>query len=320
VTRIVAIGDLNGAADALDAILYGTGLVDVRGRWVGARARLVQLGDVLNRGTDARRALLRLRSLARQAREAGGRVDVLLGNHEVMTALGNESYCTIEEYLSFAPVRAQRAWPGRAMAQMRKLFRDHPPGGPILPLRPRLDAWALDVVPGRRELRRALGPRGSLGRMIRSLPVAVKIDRTAFVHSVPSPRWVKGGVEGLNEAAREAWKTAPAFWRQLPRGSIFRAVDGPLWNRELVDRETRAHTAQVDRTLRLFDVDRIVVGHTPTVAVPRGVRGHIALLHGGRVVCADVSIEAEEHAPLAALDIRGDSAWEWTPFGSRQLW
>jgi len=59
VTRVVAIGDLNGADQALEQMLLGLGLVDSRGRWRGGATQLVQLGDVFNRGPGARRALLR---------------------------------------------------------------------------------------------------------------------------------------------------------------------------------------------------------------------------------------------------------------------
>lgn len=93
-SRTVVIGDLNGADDALWEILRGTRLIDAQGRWTGGGSELVQVGDLFNRGGGARDALTLLHALKRPAQQAGGRVTVLLGNHEVMTALGNEAYCT----------------------------------------------------------------------------------------------------------------------------------------------------------------------------------------------------------------------------------
>src|SRR6187402_717141 len=101
-SRLVAIGDLNAAYDALVDILRGTGLVDQRLSWAGGQAELVQLGDLFNRGEGAVVALRLLLRLQRQAKRVGGKVTILLGNHEVMTALGHEGYCTEGEYLSFA--------------------------------------------------------------------------------------------------------------------------------------------------------------------------------------------------------------------------
>jgi hypothetical protein len=316
---VVAIGDLNGAADALEAILRGTRLVDGSGRWTGGRAHLVQVGDLFNRGPRGRAAFGRLRALGRQARAAGGDVTVLLGNHEAMTALGNESYCTVEEYLSFAPARERALWKERVARQMVRLLRDHPPRGPIAPLEPRLAAWSALNAPGRRELRRELGPRGATGRALRALPVAIRIADTAFVHSVPSPRWARRGIDGLNQAARATWAARPRFWRDLPRSSLFRAVDGPLWNRELVGRETRATRAALARSLDGLGVRRIVIGHTQTRHLPDGERGRIALRHDGRVICIDVSLGLGPNPPLAALDLRGDALHEWTPSGRRRL-
>jgi len=316
---VVAVGDLNGAADALEAILRGTRLVDARGRWTGGRTHLVQVGDLFNRGPRARVAFARLRALGRQARAAGGDVTVLLGNHEAMTALGNESYCTVEEYLSFAPARERAGWKARLARQTLRLLRDHPAGGPIAPLQPRLDAWSVLHAPGRREMRRELGPRGAIGRALRALPVAIRIGDTAFVHSVPSPRWARRGIDGLNEAARATWARRPRFWRDLPRSNLFRAVDGPLWNRDLVGRETRATRAAVTRTLEALGVERIVVGHTQTRHLPGGERGHVALLHDRRVICIDVSLGLGPAAPLAALDLRAGALHEWTPAGRRRL-
>ncbi len=316
---MVAIGDLNGAADALEAILRGTRLVDRQGRWSGGRAHLVQVGDLFNRGPRGRAAFTRLRALGRQARAAGGDVTVLLGNHEAMTALGNESYCTVEEYLSFAPARERARWKKRLARQTMRILRDHPPRGPIAPLEPRLAAWSALHAPGRRELRRELGPRGVTGRALRALPVAIRIGDTAFVHSVPSPRWARRGIDGLNEAARATWAARPRFWRDLPRSNLLRAIDGPLWNRSMVSRETRATRAELSRTLDALGVARIVVGHTQTRHLPGGERGRIALLHGGRVICIDVSLGLGAGAPLAALDLRGGVAHEWSRDGRRRL-
>jgi hypothetical protein len=320
VSRVVAIGDLNGAADALEAILRGTRLVDRRGGWTGGGTHLVQVGDLFNRGPHARVAFARLRALRRAARAAGGEVTVLLGNHEAMTALGNESYCTVEEYLSFAPARERARWKERLSRQAIRIIRDHPPGGPMPPLQPRLDAWSALHAPGRREMRRELGPRGVLGRALRSLPIALRIGDTAFVHSVPSPRWARRGIDGLNQAVRDVWAGRPRFWRDLPRTNILRAVDGPLWNRAIVGDATPQARDQLARTLALLGARRIVVGHTQTRHLPGGRHGRIALLHDRRVVCIDVSLGLGQSAPLAALDIRSGNCHEWTPAGRRRLW
>ena len=89
------------AYDNLVAILRFAGLVDAKAKWAGGKAHLVQTGDLLDRGKDARKVLDLLMRLEGEARKAGGRVHALLGNHEVMNMLGDLRYVNAEEYKAF---------------------------------------------------------------------------------------------------------------------------------------------------------------------------------------------------------------------------
>ncbi|MBP1621487.1 MAG: hypothetical protein H6Q02_2254, partial [Acidobacteria bacterium] len=86
--RIVAVGDVHGELDGFTAILREAGLIDDSGGWVGGAATLVQLGDVLDRGPRPRAVFDLLMRLEAEAAGAGGRVVMLLGNHEAMNLLG----------------------------------------------------------------------------------------------------------------------------------------------------------------------------------------------------------------------------------------
>ena len=130
-SRLVAVGDLNGADDVLWDILRRTRLINSDGHWIGGRAQLVQLGDLFNRGGGARAALELLLRLKEEAVAVGGSVTVLLGNHEAMTCMGHEAYCTEEEYLSFATESERQEWPGHVEKAMWRLFREHPLRGPM---------------------------------------------------------------------------------------------------------------------------------------------------------------------------------------------
>ena len=66
--RIVAVGDVHGAFDQFVAILRTAGLIDIRDRWSGKTAVLVQTGDMLDRGHDpGRRSTCGASSSARPA-------------------------------------------------------------------------------------------------------------------------------------------------------------------------------------------------------------------------------------------------------------
>jgi hypothetical protein len=315
----VVIGDLNGADDALREILRGTGLIDARSRWTGGNAELVQVGDLFNRGGGARAALTLLQALKRPAERAGGRVTVLLGNHEVMTALGNEAYCTESEYLSFASAAERRAWPARVDRAARRLYRALSPRGRVLPFEPRLSAWRALHAPGQAELRRSLGPRSKLGKVLRSLPVAYQRDDVVYVHACLTSDWAALGVDGLNEAAEEAWAERPHRYARLAKKGVLRSNDGPLWNRSLVERGRQA-AAELTRSLRALGARRMVVGHTQTKGVKGGEEGKILTLHQDRLVLVDVGLGHGPHAPRAALIIEGAKGTEWRPDGTRVLW
>ncbi|HLE69128.1 MAG TPA: metallophosphoesterase, partial [Vicinamibacteria bacterium] len=88
VARIVAIGDVHGAFDNMVAVLKNAGILDEKLKWKGGKAHLVQNGDVVDRGPHSRKAMDLLMELEEQAEKAGGRVHVLIGNHEAMNLVG----------------------------------------------------------------------------------------------------------------------------------------------------------------------------------------------------------------------------------------
>ncbi len=91
---MVAIGDLHGDLGSSLAVLRLAGLVDDEGRWSGGETVLVQTGDLLDRGDEGVETVDLMQRLQREAAEAGGRVEVLLGNHEVMNMMGDWRYVT----------------------------------------------------------------------------------------------------------------------------------------------------------------------------------------------------------------------------------
>jgi hypothetical protein len=86
--RVVALGDLHGDLQATERVLKMARIIDDRGGWIGGDTTLVQLGDVLDRGTEERGIWDLLDRLRRVAPSYGGSVVQLLGNHEVLNVLG----------------------------------------------------------------------------------------------------------------------------------------------------------------------------------------------------------------------------------------
>lgn len=90
--RILAISDLHGEFTRLRSLLVAQGVVDATLHWRFGAGHLVVVGDTLDRGAQVTECLWFLRALQEQARAAGGRVHVLLGNHEHMVLKGDWRY------------------------------------------------------------------------------------------------------------------------------------------------------------------------------------------------------------------------------------
>ena len=83
-SALYVVSDLHGHRDQFVAALREAGLVGEDERWTGGRSRLWCLGDFTDRGPDGIGVIELVRELGVQAAEAGGVVDALLGNHEIL--------------------------------------------------------------------------------------------------------------------------------------------------------------------------------------------------------------------------------------------
>ncbi len=98
VSRIFAVSDIHGEYEALVRLLVNARVVDKNLTWSWGSGHLVILGDVFDRGDKVTECLWLVHRLEREAREAGGRVHYLLGNHELMVLQGDLRYVN-EKYM-----------------------------------------------------------------------------------------------------------------------------------------------------------------------------------------------------------------------------
>jgi Calcineurin-like phosphoesterase len=191
--RIVAIADVHGAGGAFVRILQRTGLIDERQRWIGGTAILVQTGDLLDRGADVKPVFDLLMALEPQAASAGGRVQVLLGNHEGMNMLGETRDASVEAFRTFADDKSEsRREQGFQAA--RKISK-----GAAL----EKDAWMAAHPPGYVEYRDAFAPNARYGKWLRTKPVVAEIDGTVFMHGGINPASAPDSLDAINKRARQ---------------------------------------------------------------------------------------------------------------------
>ncbi|MEL7044462.1 MAG: metallophosphoesterase [Pseudomonadota bacterium] len=295
VERIVVVGDIHGDYDNYMEVLKQAGVVNKRGRWIGKKTHLVQLGDVPDRGPDTARAMRHLMKLETQARRAGGRVHVLIGNHEAMNMLGDLRYVHPGEYEALKSSRAS-SLRENYFERVRDYLASQDPEAELGD--EFRDQWMSEHPLGYIEHRQHWNPAGEFGAWVVEHNTLLRINRTLFVHAGVSPAMLGRSISEINEQVRaELASTEPG-----PR-ELADAEDGPLWYRGLASgEETPELAAHLDAALEAFDVDRIVVGHTPGFAtvVPR---------YDGRFLVADSGISAYYGGYQVSLLIEGDDVY-----------
>eukprot|EP00798_Chlamydomonas_sp_ICE-L_P008041 gene8041-1275_t len=245
--RIVAIGDVHGDwQKTIDSLLMAR-VIEINEEdeivWSGGDAVLVQVGDVMDRGDNEIAIVKLLRALDLQAKQQGGAVHMLNGNHESLNVCGDFRYVTPGAFVEsalFAGLSENELSDWGLLARVR--YAVYKPGGPM----------ALELAKN---------------------PTVLVVNDTAFAHGGLLPIHVNYGLKRLNaetaawmraDTTAEGGKAAPPFLAMGDSNSVF-------WNRELsketfpspYDRYNACN--KLKQALAKVGAKRLVVGHTPQV-------------------------------------------------------
>ena len=104
VSKIVALSDVHGQFDVLITLLKNQKIIDKHNDWAFGNGHMVMTGDMFDRGHQVNEVLWFMYKLDKQAQDAGGKLHLLMGNHEQMVMRGdlryvNERYKTAEKLL-----------------------------------------------------------------------------------------------------------------------------------------------------------------------------------------------------------------------------
>ena len=276
IDRVVAVADLHGDFEKFIYILAHpqVALIDNDLRWIGGKAHLVQLGDILDRGPQARRIIDLLMRLEKEAESAGGMVHVLLGNHEEMNitgiALDYPNYVTVEQLVSFLPEDFRRA---REAGYIRSLppeerRRAEIDGLDVETDQGLYDFWRSIIASKDPEARRAYvqGFNDSVGDWFIKKNTVVMINGVIYVHGGISEDISKWPLREINTVVRSELQQFQAIMRDPQRTArpfkpkLVYSPDGPLWFRGLAE-SGRAAQAEVDRILQNMGARAMVIGH-----------------------------------------------------------
>ncbi|MCY7280445.1 MAG: metallophosphoesterase, partial [Sphingomonas bacterium] len=298
---IVAVGDLHGDYSAWIDIARDARLVDATNKWVGGQTILVQTGDIVDRGANSLKIIRHLQQLDGEAKRAGGRVIVLLGNHEAMLVTGDLRYVTPGEYAAFADRNSKARRDAAFDANAKVIVDFYHQRDPSLSPKAIRAQWITTNPLGKIEFVAAWSPTGELGRWAASLPAAAKVGDSLFVHGGISAKYSLVPLVEINRRARVAIQAADASDEAIINDQM-----GPLWYRGLLTRSGDSPAAgrptidaEIDGALRGQGVKRLVIGHTPEI------KG-IAILRGGKLVQIDTGISRYYGGKLGWLEIIGD--------------
>lgn len=306
-SRLVLLGDLHGRWERAQELLRVAEVIDAAGVWCAPPGTvLVQAGDLIDgrvtgdrvAASDPERAALvgahaswacvqGVMALGRQAREAGGQVVALRGNHEQDLLSG-----------AFRWVAAQKT---RLMAlagispQELESLRSCPPGRP------------------KRALFAGLAERSPELRFLFELPVLLRCGPVLVVHGGPCRsllRWLDAAAACTAAAVGDVLAQAHAA-----------GPDHPLWvaGDSLLSPDAReddpvANPGLVFDLLQRLDASLLAVGHSPFLGLQRGgwwdvsdpaVAGHmrrvLRLGPGGRLIKLDADLKRQPAAGAVVL-------------------
>ena len=287
VERIVAVGDIHGDYDNYIKVLRNADLVNRRGNWIAGNTHFVQLGDLPDRGPDTHKIIEHMQKLERQALEEGGRVHPLIGNHEAMNVYGDLRYVHAGEYTALRTRNSGRLRDQMYVFHLQQVQAVNLEFEADDNYRDRFD----QLYPlGYAEHRQAWSLQGEFGSWVAPHNTVIKINRSLFVHGGIAPRMLELEISAINDQVRAE------LAGDLPEGEpgLSEAEDGPLWYRGLATNNELEEAAHVDALLQKYDVDRIVIGHTPGL-------GTIVPRFAGKVLAIDTGISEYYGAHLASL-------------------
>ena len=265
--RVVAMGDLHADIGVTRRAFRLAGATNANDEWIGKSLTVVQLGDVIGRSDDERQVLDFLFEIRRKAEAAGGKVHVLLGNHEVFGGRVDNQAVGPNPFPGFEGI------PGLNLND------------------PRLR----DLPPNQRARGAALMAGGPYAKRLAEFPTVLRLGGTVFVHGGVVPRWAKYGIDKINEEMRQ-W-----LMGRTPEPESAKGVDDGdrvMWTRQFSSNVDDRDCAELEESLRLLGARRMIVAHT--------VHPRITPRCDGKVWAIDVGMSRAYGGSMELLEIVND--------------
>ncbi len=294
VERVVAVGDIHGDYDNFLEVLKGADIVNRRGNWIAGETHLVQLGDVPDRGPDTSKIIELLKKLEKQAEREGGKVHVLIGNHEAMNIYGDLRYVDPGEYAAFRTRNSRRIRDNYYELDVARRKQANPEFVADKAFR---QQWEQSIPLGMLEHRTEWSAEGEIGEWVRQHNAVIKINRTLFLHGGISEEDLGLSITEMNEQIRHELNGGLG-----EEPGLSEKETGPLWYRGLASNDEEVERPHLEKVLASYDVDRVVLGHTPSL-------GTIVPRFEGKVLVIDAGLSSYYGGFLASLLLENSEAF-----------
>lgn len=260
IERIVVVADIHGNYDNLIRILKGTEIIDENRYWNGGKTHLVQTGDIMDRGPDARKVFDLFMKLEKQAEFAGGKVHILLGNHDVMNltgiALQTTRYVTPEQFRSFLPEIFRNQ---KEKSLEKRLLKT---GKPVELSKNEISNYWNEKMQVDEEARAeySLYFIQKYGNWLLTKNLVIRINDIVFVHGGINEEFSKWKMKNINSRVQKEIQAIQSGKRITIK--IVYQADAPQWFRGLILNEEDVFSDDVDRILNNLNAKYMVVGHT----------------------------------------------------------
>ena len=318
VEKIVAVGDIHGDYDNFVTILKATGIIDEALHWKAGKTHFVQIGDIMDRGNDAKKVFDLIMRLEKEAEQTGGKVHMLIGNHEEMNITGvafrRIGYVTPKQFASFLPEKYREKKEKEFKKKMEKSVQEGTNSDPSLDIS--LDKCWDDLK--KREGAQKLYTNTfneNYGKWIIKHNAVIKINDIVFVHGGISERFSTKKLEDINNKLREELNIYRIAYKRsqiaIIKPEILYVSDGPLWFRDLAQKDEEAYKEDVVRILKNLDAKHMVIAHTPRIGSKVVASEEEMSRFEGKIWIIDTGISEYYGGSLSALIIEKGKFSVW---------
>jgi len=232
--RVVAIGDLHADISITREAFRLAGGTDENDNWIGGDLVIVQMGDLIGRGFEEREVLDFIFEVGNKASAAGGKVHVLIGNHEVFAAR------LVYDWVDKKAFAAYEGIPGLELDDpyLKHLPAAHRPRGA------------------------ALMPGGHYAKKLAQFPAILQLGNTIFVHGSITPIWASYGIERINDEVSN-WLAGHTSEPESSTGrDPGRLDDRVMWSRQFSHEVGEEDCRLLEESLSILGAHRMIVAHT----------------------------------------------------------